>query len=378
MTDTDADPGFELRLRATMTSAARIIHQPPGLAQHVIERGRRHRRRKALTAAVALAVAAVGAVVVPQVLPEKKSAMYPADTSILRSPLDTVYGVDVHWLPDGYGVRSREAQNLWGSASDLDRFQIVTTYNSLPTTARFAPHQVRDTPESRGYTVAVGRGPDLDLEARMRRITEAIGEADVAKPIRAADVRGHPTYTYAPPAHGAYTGEDLTFWLTWSPEPAVVLTVWGPSEADTRRIAESLVVGPEPDISPDPGQSLQVEQVVHGAFTTGPGTDPQDTLDRVEGGEGLRTSMDGALRTNRELLESIRVASTGPVTFLNETEAVLAFQVEAQEQAVGGVAKVSWYGSVRVIRTADGWKVRKQDYCASATWLLTYPPVTIS
>ncbi|CUU54409.1 hypothetical protein Ga0074812_102419 [Parafrankia irregularis] len=375
MTDTDADPGFELHLRARMASVARTIQQPSDLAQHVIERGRRHRRRKALAAAVALTVAAVGAVVVPQVLPEKESAIYPADTSVLSSPLDSVYGVDVRWLPDGYGVRSRQPENLLGGLdSDLSSSQIATDYSSLPTTARFSPHTVRYTPDSPNYTVTVSRDPKIDLEARMRQMNEAAVHPVLGRPRLTSGVGGHRAYAYTM-GDGS---ENLIYWLTWSPAPAVVLTVRGPSETDIRKIAESLVVGPAPHGPRDPGQSLQVEQAARDAFTPGSGTTPWAALDRVQGGDGLRAAMDEAVRTDRKPVESIRVTSTGPVTFLSETEAMIILLINAQERQGRAMSEVAWAASVRMIRTADGWKVRKQDYCTHMTWALICPPITIS
>ncbi|WP_018501040.1 hypothetical protein [Parafrankia discariae] len=374
MTGPDPDTGFELHLRATMTSAARTIQQPSGLARQVIERGRRRRRRKALAAAMALAVAAVGAVVIPQILPERRSAAYPAGISVLSPPLDTAYGVDVHWLPDGYGVRSRQPEDLLGPGSDLGPSQIATDYSSLPTTGRFSPRIVRYTPESPNYTVAVSRDPKVDLDARMRQMNEVAVHPVLGRPRLTSGVGGHRTYTYTM-SDGA---ENLIYWLAWSPEPAVVLTVWGPSEADIRKIAESLVVGPAPRGPRDPGQSLQVEQAARDAFTPGSGTAPWAALDRVEGGDGLRAAMAEGVRTDRKRVESIQVTSTGPVTFLSETEAMITLLINAQEWQGRAMSKISWPASVRMIRTADGWKVRQQDYCAHMTLALICPPITIS
>ncbi|MCK9928698.1 hypothetical protein MXD62_16205 [Frankia sp. Mgl5] len=370
MTDPDPDTGFELHLRATMTSAARTIQQPSGLARHVIERGRRRRRRKALAAAMALAVAAVGAVVIPQVLPERGSAAYPADVSVLSPPLDTAYGVDVHWLPDGYGVRSRQPESLLGLGSDL----VATDYSSLPTTGRFSPSNVRYTPDSPNYTVTVSRDPRVDLEARMRQLNEVVVHPVLGRPRLTSGVGGHRTYAYTT-SDGT---ENLIYLLAWSPEPAVVLTVRGPSKAGVRKIAESLVVGPAPHGPRDPGQSLQVEQAARDAFTPGSGTAPWAALDRVEGGDGLRAAMDEAVRTDRKRVESIQVTSAGPVTFLSETEAMITLLINAQEWQGRATSKVVWSPSVRMIRTADGWKVRKQDYCTHMTWALICSPITIS
>lgn len=374
MTDPDPNTGFELHLRATMTSAARTIQQPSGLARHVIERGRRRRRRKALAAAMALAVAAVGAVVIPQVLPERRSAAYPADVSVLSPPLDTAYGVDVHWLPEGYGVRSRQPEYLLVPGPDLGPPQIATDYSSLPTTGRFSPSNVRYTPDSPIYTVAVSRDPKVDLEARMRQMNELAMHPVLGRPRLTSGVGGHRTYAYTM-SDGS---ENLIYWLTWSPEPAVVLTVRGPSKAGVQKIAESLVVGPAPHGGRDPGQSLQVEQAARDAFTPGSGTAPWAALDRVEGGDGLRAAMDEAARTDRIPVESIRMMSTGPVTFLTETEAMITVQLDAPMWQGRAMGRVSWSPFVRMIRTADGWKVRKQDYCTHMTLVLICSPITIS
>ncbi|MEX5711628.1 hypothetical protein AB1484_25885 [Parafrankia sp. FMc6] len=374
MTDPDPNTGFELHLRATMTSAARTIQQPSGLARHVIERGRRRRRHKALAAAMALAVAAVGAVVIPQVLPERGSAAHPADVSVLSPPLDTVYGVDVRWLPDGYGVRTRQPSGVLGSGSGLGPAEIATDYNSLPTIVRFSPSNVQYAPDSPNYTVVVSRDPKIDLEARMRQMNEAVVHPVLGRPRLTSSVGGHRTYAYTM-SDGS---ENLLYWLAWSPEPAVVLAVWGPSEADVRKIAESLVVGPAPRGPRDQGQSLQVEQAARDAFTFGSGTDPGAALDRVEGGDGLRAAMDEAVRTDRRWVESIRATSTGPVTFLSETEAMITVLIAAEEWQGGAMRKVLWPASVRMIRTTDGWKVRKQDYCTHMTQALICSPITIS
>ncbi|ABW11039.1 hypothetical protein Franean1_1600 [Parafrankia sp. EAN1pec] len=371
MADTDAGPGFELHLRTAMASAAQTVQQPPGLARQVVERGRRHRRRRTLAAAVALAVAAVGAVVIPQVLPEERSAMYPADTSVLSPPLDTAYGVDVHWLPDGYGVRYRQGQDLQTPGPQQGQFDVTTFYNKLPVTENFSAYSKEFRPYTPTYQVDVRRGRNVDLEAEQRWEEKIIHAADPSHRERTTTaVRGHSAYLFTREVFG-----KPQYWLTWSPEPTVAVTVSGESMPDVRRIAESLVIGPPPPGPHDRDQASGAETAFPRVLTNG--GDPRRTLDWVEGGDSLRAAMDEALRTNRETVESVRVAATGPVVFLSETEAMVGFSLDMRARESGVMVDSGQVGVARVVLTANGWRVNRQDYCTQLIRVLTCPPITI-
>lgn len=370
--------GFEQYLRAMMAAVSVTVRQPPGLAGQVVERGRR-RRRRTVAAAVALAVAAVGVVVIPQVLPERDAATPPADISTLNPPRDSAYGVDVHWLPDGFGVGSRSGATR--GSGPLVQYQVVTEYLRLPITQIYRSHGPWYSPERNPpvYTVGVTRGPGADDETWLRQAREAYSRTDQSPPARTTPVGEHPAYLTSLPSTAGAGG--VLYSLSWSLDPTVRITVTGTSQPDVRRIAENLVVGPAPVDPPDRQQAPQVEQAARAAFAT-PGSDPRLALDQVEDGDDLRPAMDDALRASGESLRSLRVDERGtrPAVLLSGTEAMIKVVVDGRLPEGGVLVDSNIAVDVRLVLTAGGWKVKKQDYCVHMALMgvLNCPPLTIS
>jgi hypothetical protein len=334
---------------------------------------------------VAVAVAVAGAAVAGCGHPAAAGAA----TTVMAVAPTTVYGARVGWLPAGLAVLSDvflqrvepagqsglvDTQMVaWVAPGDLARARAgaaIPTYavtvvrtpadgaSSLTDPADWHPGALRPPWTSASTTPAVVGG-------RPAALSRLVGAARAAWQLY---------WTGDPPGGTAV--------------PQVAVTVGGPDEAAVRRIAQSVTVGPRPQ-----GAVGALAQLTAAATAAFDGASGVAMASAVDDPGAVLPGIRAALREHPAALRAVAFAGLRPppayptyagqpppvpvpaggtvlaaVVFLSDTEAQANL---AWLDGVGGAGRTGW--AVRFERTAAGWKVRRTDFCAALTGVVSCP-----
>jgi hypothetical protein len=335
-------------LRDLMSRATQQLPVETGIAERVIERFHRQRRRRFIAAGVAVAACAA-AIAVPltlsaermdisRVVPAAPSSASPAPKD---QPLAEVAGVGVTYLPRGLSPSSSLALNA------------MVKENGHPSVSQYYKPAGPIKDDNPQMSLAVQREYTTDLDA-FARSSKGFVESWVA-------IRGHRALLQS-----ARPGTGESYELTWVAAPGLTLTLFasgGVSRAELDQVAGGIVVQTEAPKPADPASATaSIRQTVQQAFTGG--QPPATTLGAVENGTELSAALSQFTLNNEQLARTIHVTST-TVTFTAADQAIASVSLGSRTtQRDGQVVEAQPLpAEVTVINTGGRWLIAKASYC---------------
>jgi hypothetical protein len=331
-------------------------HEPfiPDPAKAVL-RGRQMRRRRTWTTAVGLTLSLAG-LAIGAVFAFDGASQRPFTVSPAAPPapvLASIRGVDVTWLPTGFRTRSSQA-SIGVSTTLLTQDTFTQTFE-IPQTQSAGPKLV----------LAVQRAkPDVDLDRIAGEGLDATsGNTWIKVTTSFTSIRGHRALLL-----GLGGSNFQVLWVEQSGLSVSISGSGGLSLAEASRVANGLIVHPEPELVPNPAAATtSIRGAFQRAYNAGQPAAAQ--LGAIENGDQL---MPVLAELTRQLPATVHTSkiTVGNVTFLDATHANVDYTLTFQYQ--GHV--VSSGGPATAVLINGAWKVSETSFCNS----IQRPGVTLT
>jgi len=314
---------------------------PPVMTTTVIDAARatqRRQRRTAVAGAAAAVLVVASAPVALSLDAGSTARRTPAAAAGSASVLDSLWGVDVTWLPAG----------LHPADTAAERFD-------APTTAESSGNQTFVRQYQTSAAAAAASWAPLSVGVERQRPGRPVLAAPVLRGSQPTIVRGHPARTL-PRRMAASAGGTVI----WQESPDLVLTVSGNQPpAILRRVAAGLVVHPRPPGPVDePAARAAVRSAVDRAFTGG---QPDNTVfGALVDGDKLAGALSRLRARYPQQVAHARVDQPADVVFLSPSMAWVRVGVKVPPVAGSGVTSAE--GPARLV--GGGWKLDTQTYCS--------------